>query len=75
MLVPVLLQPLQARPSNQEKNILEGKEAPVSGVRLSTCSSRSMYLGFASLKKFRKKTATTMGSWRVKVMKGIGKLL
>ena len=47
--VRFLLQPLQARPSNQEKNILEGKEALVSGVRFSTCSSRSMYLGFASL--------------------------
>ena len=27
------------------------------------------------LKKLRKKTAATMGSWRVKVMKGMGKAL
>ena len=39
------------RPSNQEKSILEGKEANLSGVRFSSCSSRSMYFGLASLNR------------------------
>ena len=46
-----LSSPFQARPSNHEKNILEGKEANLSGVRLSTCSARSIYFGLASLNR------------------------
>ena len=62
-------------PSNQEKNIFDGKDANLSGVRFSTCSSRSMYFGFASEKQLRKRRAPTIGSWRIRVMKGISYVL
>ena len=46
-----LFHPVQAKPSNQKKVSLLGKEAKVSGVRLSASTSMSIYLGLEMIKK------------------------
>ena len=48
-----LFQPVQANPSNQKKVSLLGKEAKVSGVRLSASASMSIYFGLEMIKHYK----------------------